>query len=357
MLGQTAPWVGLETSTCNAAPLNTSKVLTSHSALSTYIAGFALAGFILLLSRNDDGISEHKRRAHANASLLLALAAIAGLVCAFLFSSLNAFHCLSVQSSSVYASLLLIIGAMLLVAGISVVAAAEPSIGNTATILRVILFLGGLIMASRLFFDFQNADRTTQSYRHLVAALNTTDGSTKPALDPGSTTSLDRQLGSLRRGEMARSVLRRVALTAGRGSVRANARRGSDRSAPRHRVGRVRCGARRMALHEPGRRTRTAQPGGRTAMANLDECDGRVRHHRITGDVRPGSRTGRAPGRAASVALDRALRGDPRGHSAGGATTIGRRSTIRDQRRPGDGAASPDRSPVDIRRAVVSEGA
>ncbi|MEJ7584864.1 MAG: hypothetical protein WKF43_12470 [Acidimicrobiales bacterium] len=85
---------------------------------------------------------------------------------------------------------------MLLVAGISVVAAAEPSIGKTATTLRLLLLVGSVLMAGRLFLDFQNAERSAESHRHILSELNSDAGITRPPLDGGSTTSLDRQLGT-----------------------------------------------------------------------------------------------------------------------------------------------------------------
>lgn len=193
------PWVGLEERVCSAAPYDTSSILSNHAVVAAVIAGFGLAGYILLLDRGHEPIDEERRRGHTNGSLLFALAAIIGLTAAFLFSALTGDHCLNAQIQFDYPAVLLATAALLLVSGISVVATSHPRLGDTATTLRVVLALTGVLICLRLAYDYEYSDQIARSYERF---LDRTDelvaDSPEDAnrdISVGSTATIDYQLG------------------------------------------------------------------------------------------------------------------------------------------------------------------
>jgi hypothetical protein len=201
------PGGGLEERTCGVAPFNAAEILQTHSQLSGLIAGFALAGFILLLNRGlaastIEDIEVERRRAisNANAALLLALSAIVGLVAAFLFSSISGFHCLQNPVQYPYASSLLTISAVLLVAGVSVAAASQRELGHTANALRTVLLIGGVVLAGRVGSDLVDAHQFAYNAEHFIDRVAELPTPPLPAgVDAppaGSTVFLDQQLAA-----------------------------------------------------------------------------------------------------------------------------------------------------------------
>jgi hypothetical protein len=201
------PWEALEERTCEVAPFTASEILQTHSQLSGLIAGFALAGFILLLNRGlavsniqDTEVERRRALSNANAALLLALSAIAGLVAAFLYSSISGFHCLQNHAQYPYASTLLTISAVLLVAGVSVAAASQRELGHTANALRTVLLIGGVVLAGRVGSDLVEAHQFSHNAERFIDRVGELPPPPLPAgVDAppaGSTAFLDEQLGS-----------------------------------------------------------------------------------------------------------------------------------------------------------------
>jgi hypothetical protein len=202
------PGAGLEERTCGVAPFNASEILQTHAQLSGLIAGFALAGFILLLNRGlaastiEEDTEAERRRAlsNANAALLLAMSAIVGLVAAFLFSSISGFHCLQNPAQYPYASSLLTISAVLLVAGVSVAAASQRELGHTANLLRTVLLLGGVVLAGRVGSDLVDAHQFAHNAEQFIDRVGELPTPPLPASvdapPAGSTVFLDQQLAA-----------------------------------------------------------------------------------------------------------------------------------------------------------------
>jgi hypothetical protein len=191
------PWVGLEERVCSSAPYDTSPILVSHGTLAAIIAGFGLAGYILLLDRGHEDVEQERSRGHTNGALLFALSAIIGLTSAYLFSALTGDRCMNTQIEFDYPAMLLAMSALLLISGISVVATSHPKLGDTATTLRVVLVVTGVLICVRLAFDYQYSDQVDRSYQQVVDRVEqlSAEADELTGLNPGSTATLDRQLG------------------------------------------------------------------------------------------------------------------------------------------------------------------
>jgi hypothetical protein len=192
-----AEWLGLEERVCAAAPFSTKEILPNHGSLTVVIAGFGLAGFVLLLDRGHEPVQGERRRGHTIGALLLALSAIVGLVAGYMFSSITGDHCMSTAQQFDYPSALLVISALLLVSGISVAAASQPLLHQTAAALRFVLILTGVLVCVRLFVDYERAAAVSQRYgefSEVVGELKAPSYGSRQALDAGSTATLDQQL-------------------------------------------------------------------------------------------------------------------------------------------------------------------
>lgn len=205
---------------CASAPFNAKEVMPSHSALAALIAGFALTAFVLLLDRGHDGIpstagsadneADARREIQRTASLLLILAAIVGLVSAYLFSSFAGDHCVNTQVQFQYPSVPLVISATLTLSGLGVAAGSLQAFRLIATIIRITVVIAASLMLFRIAVDFLYAARVVDRLDHLVAdnvAAGTPTGSAglPQALDDAGS-ELGAPAGNPRAGYLAREI-------------------------------------------------------------------------------------------------------------------------------------------------------
>jgi hypothetical protein len=156
------------------------------------------------LDRGHDAVEGERRRGHAISALLLALSAIVGLVAAYMFSATTGDHCLNTAVSFDFPSALLAIAALLMVSGISVAAASQPQLGQTAAALRLVLVLAAILVCVRLYFDYERATAISHRYGDFVEAVKTMPAWTDTAsaddgLAAGATAALDQQLDAFAR--------------------------------------------------------------------------------------------------------------------------------------------------------------
>jgi hypothetical protein len=181
----------LQQQVCEAAPFDAKAMMPNQLQLGAFIAGFALAAFVLLLDRGGDKLDEERARGHAIGALLLGLAAIVGLVASFMFSSVTGEPCFNSRLQFDFPTMLMAVAAMMMVSGISVAAASQARLGATANALRICLAVGGIMICGRFFIDFVGSEAVSRRYDAFEARVEQLAG---PDLEAGRMATMDRQL-------------------------------------------------------------------------------------------------------------------------------------------------------------------
>jgi hypothetical protein len=181
----------LQQQVCEAAPFDARAMMPNQLQLSAFIAGFALAAFVLLLDRGGDKVDDERAQGHAIGALLLALAAIVGLVASFMFSSVTGEPCLNSRLQFDFPTMLMAVAALMMVSGISVAAASQARLGATANALRLCLVVGGIMICARFFGDYVASDAASRRYD---AFLERVEQLAPDDMDPGRTATMDAQL-------------------------------------------------------------------------------------------------------------------------------------------------------------------